>query len=113
MDLELDLVKSCKDGVFPKIKTMSKFGINNTNPIDVLNCYITSITEDGLDEKDFKKYNNKINSLFEEKTFFLKQKDFYKRVINSGGIVISNDDIIECDTCYYNGVNSCKCDIKI
>lgn len=113
MDSETDLVTSCKKHVFPKISTMSKFGINNNNPIDVLNCYITAINEDGLNENDFKKYNNKINKLFEEKTFFLKQKDFYKRVINSGGIVVSRDDIIECNNCYYNGVDSCKCDIKI
>jgi len=114
MDSETDLVNSCKNNIFPKISTMSKFGINNKNPIDVINCYITSITEDGLNENDFKNYKN-INILFEEKTFFLKQKDFYKRVINSGGIIVSRDDIIECNKCYYNGVENCMCkyDIKI
>jgi len=112
MGLETDLVKSCKSNVFPKIETMSKFGINNQNPVDVLNCYITAITEDGLNENDFKLCKN-INDLFEEKTFFLKQKDFYKRTVKSGGIIISPSDIIECHKCYYNGINDCGCDIKL
>lgn len=112
MDSETDLVNSCKLGMFPKIATISRFGINNKNSVDILNCYITSITEDNMNEDDFRNCKN-INKLFEEKTIFLKQKDFYKRVINSGGIVISSDEIVECNNCYYNGVNKCDCDIKI
>ena len=91
---------------------MCIYGMNNKNPVDIFNCYRTAIVEDGLTEEDLIE-NKNINQTLEEKTFFLKEKNFYKRVMKSGGIIISGDEITECGKCFYNGVGECGCELKI
>ena len=111
MNVETNLTSSCKNNVFPSTYSMSKFGLNGeglSNPVDILNCYKIAIFEDGISEEELLNCEN-INILLDENTFFLKEKPFYKRVVESGGIKISNETIVECKKCCYNGKNFHLC----
>lgn len=101
-DLKNDLINSCNNDKFPSLNTMSHFGLNSGNPVDILSCY----------KEVFKKQNyvgttsEQINETF--RNVIPHHHDFYKRVMNNGGIHISPTDVKECSVCFYNGVNNCK-----
>ena len=106
MNAALDLVNSCKNGVFPSIHTMSIYGLNGeskASPVDILDCYIIATIDDKLSEFDLCNCDN-INSLLNEKTSKLKTAPCYTRVMNSGGIQISSKNNKECKNCFYNGI---------
>ena len=51
MNTEIDLFDSCRRGMFPSLKTMSKYGFNGeggASPIDILNCYKMKSVDNSL-----------------------------------------------------------------
>jgi hypothetical protein len=110
MNPEMDLINACKNNVFPSLYTMGIYGLNGegkSNPIDILNCYKTLIVDDKLTCNDLKKCKD-INGLFSSSKN-LKNKPHYHRVMNSDGVVLSCRTNVECEKCFYNGVNKPCC----
>ena len=106
MNAAIDLINSCKNNVFPSIATLSTYGMNGegkTNPVDIWNCYKIAITENKINEHDLCNCTN-LNTLLKEKVPSLHDNSSYKRVMENGGIVISNLEITECSKCFYNGL---------
>lgn len=110
MNTELDLFESCKKGMFPSLRTMSKYGLNgegSASPIDILNCYRIIFSND---ENSIEKLLNSedVNTFFKN-SIFLKDKLYYDRVIQYGGVCISSGDPVECGQCFYNGSPNHTC----
>ena len=110
MNTEHDLVNSCKQGMFPSIRTMSKYGLNGegcASPIDILNCYRVIFSKD---ENSIEKLliSEDVNTFFKN-SIHLKNNSYYYRVIQNGGVKISPENPIECDKCFYNGVEQHTC----
>ncbi len=110
MNTEIDLFNSCKKGMFPSLRTMSKYGLNgegNASPIDILNCYRIIFSKD---ENSIEKLLNSGNvNIFFKNSIHLKNNLYYNRVIENGGVCISSDNPTECEKCFYNGVNEHTC----
>ena len=99
-----DLVKSCIDGVFPTLCTMSKYGIdghNGTNPINIFKCYATAVTEGKLNSDDIENTKD-LNKLILN---YNKTKKYFNEVQKAGGIQISVKlpNHLECPNCNYCG----------
>lgn len=110
MNTELDLFDSCRQCMFPSLRTMSKYGLNgegNASPVDILNCYRIIFSKD---ENSIEKLLNSsdINTFFEE-SIHLKNNSYYRRVIENGGVCISPETPTECNKCFYTGVNYHTC----
>lgn len=112
MNAAIDLFTSCKKNTFPSLATMAKYGLNGegkANPIDIFNCYKKLIQSGEVSEHDFcKTENENINNLLKNNNHIFVNYLPYKRLYNNGGIVIADKTIIECDKCFYNGLNK-KC----
>ena len=110
MNTEIDLFASCKKGMFPSLRTMSKYGLNgegNASPIDILNCYKIIFSED---ENSFEKLLNiKDVNIFFKNSIYLKDNSCYDRIIKNGGVKISTKTPIECEKCFYNGSKCHTC----
>ena len=110
MNIEHDLFNSCKQGMFPSMITMSKYGLNGegyASPIDILNCYRIIFSKD---ENSIEKLLNSedVNTFFKN-SIHLKNNLYYYRVIENGGVKISPGNPIECEKCFYNGIEQHAC----
>ena len=110
MNTEQDLFDCCKQGMFPSVKTMSKYGLNGegfASPIDILNCYRTIFLKD--DNSIEKLLNSEDVNTFFENSIYLKNNVYYNRVVENGGVYISSEYPVECEKCFYNGSNQHSC----
>jgi hypothetical protein len=101
-DLKNDLMNACMHNQFPSLNTMSHFGLNCNNPVDVLSCYKEVFKK----QKFLGNTSEQINETF--RNIIPQHLDFYKRVMKNGGIQISSDEVRECSTCCYNGIMKCN-----
>ncbi len=100
-----DLVKSCIDGVFPTLSTMSKYGIdghNGTNPIHIFKCYATAVNEGKVSSEDIENTKD-LNELIMK---YNKTKKYFEQVKQAGGIQVSVKlpTHVECTNCNYCGI---------
>jgi len=102
--LKNDLINACTNNRFPKLQTMSHFGLNgntSASPLDILRCY-RIVCNLGCDVTP-----QKINETFE--SYINYDYKPYQRVRDHGGVKITSSTLRECPHCFYNGVNPGCC----
>ena len=107
------LFSACKSGVFPDLDTLTKYGLDNHNPVEILKIYQTAIVHDGITEDDFERYfkDGKLNTLLFERCDSVKSLKNYETILQKGGIHTSEKfPQRECKTCQFCAVHKDLCD---
>ena len=95
-----ELVKACKENLFPSIATVTRFGLDGNNPTGVFACYRSAIVEDGITARDLDSNYSDISNFILNQTESVRFLDCYESVLENGGIQVStNHPQKECSNC--------------
>lgn len=107
-----DLYDACQKGTFPTLATMTRFGLNNHNPVEIFNMYRTAIQKDGITKEDLEKHfkSGNLNRLLLEQCQWVKSRKNYEKILQKGGIKCSEDlPQRECQSCQLNSIHKDIC----
>ena len=84
-----ELVEACKKNLFPSTATVTLFGLDGNNPVEILACYRCAVVDGGVTAEDIENNYDDLSNFILKRTESVRSLECYASVLEAGGIRLS------------------------